>query len=489
MTEQQGGASVPVGSDLTWRDWVRRRAEPLQLMGLTVAALVLYLFELGKGALPDWDAAIYAEVTKEMLQGHHWLTPYWNHLPFFEKPPLLYWSQMATFRVFGVHEFAARLPSALAGVLTLLLVYGIVWQMAGKRAAWFAALVLLSTRYFYHWSREGTTDALLCFCIYLTVYGYVRLREGDGRWFYVLCAGLGLGIMAKGPAEFVAPMAIVLDWWIQGRRKLLTVGQFWVGAAVLAVIVLPWHVWMVAHFGWGYVHEYLGYQILARAGRPLEGNAGGVLVYFPVIWKGTWPWCLLGIWALGRWLWKREWEFSLPWLLMGVTLGLYTVVETKLDWYIVPLYPALAMEAGRLLEVWERRWRLVGYGVLVAVVVFMGGAIRRRMVWPGLPTANAERQLALEAKERADPGPLVVVSKAGLNPELDIRTVLFYSGRELVWQQLPDDLGKLRAAVQRYPVVDVILLKTTAETVGRQFVVRCVAESGNVELAQVSRKR
>jgi 4-amino-4-deoxy-L-arabinose transferase-like glycosyltransferase len=469
-------------------EFLRRHAEALRVAGLVAVALFLYLFELGKGALPDWDEAIYAEVTKEMIRGHHWLTPYWNHHPFFEKPPLLYWSQMVTFRLFGINEFAARLPSALAGVGTLLLVYATVRQMAGKTAALFAALVLLSTRYFYHWSREGTTDALLCFCIYLTVYGYVRMQEGDGRWFYLLCAGLGLGILAKGPAEFVAPMAIGLDWLIRGRKKLVSRREFWLGVAVLAVIALPWHIWMMSKFGWHYINEYLGYQILTRAERGIEGNTGGLLYYFPVIWKGTMVWCLVGIWALVRFVWKREWEYSLPWLLMGVTLGLYTAVETKLIWYVVPLYPALAMEVGRLLAEWKRRWRIIGYGFFVGVVAFIGVAVWRRVHWPGSPIANAERHLALVAKEKAGPGPLVVVGMPYRYPALDIRTALFYSSRDVVWQQLPEHLKKLEAALKEYPQVDVMMEESTAQTLGRTYVVEPVAEVGKTILARVSRK-
>lgn len=473
-----------------WGFWavLGRHAGPLQMVGLAAIALVLYLFELGKGALPDWDSAIYAEVTKEMLQGHHWLTPYWNHQPFFEKPPLLYWAQMVDFRLFGMTEFAARLPSALAGLGTVLLVYAMTRRMAGRTAGVFAGLVLLTTRYFYHWSREGTTDALLCFCIYLTVYGYVRLREGDGRWFYLMCAGLGLGILAKGPAALVAPMAIGLDWGFRREKKLVTARQFWVGMGVLAVVAAPWHVWMVAHFGWHYLHAYLGYQIVARADRPLEGNSAGVLYYFTVIWQGSLPWCVLGVMALGRWLWKREWEYALPWALMGVTLGLYTVVQTKLMWYVLPVYPAMAMEVGRLLAVWHRRWRVTGYVAAVAVTGLIGYAMWRRVQWPGERIPSEERAMALVAKDRADAGPLMVVGMPGPEPALDIETVLFYSGRDVVWQQLPDDLAKLESAVKEYGQVDVVMEKGTAAELARRMVVREVAESGSTELARVSGK-
>lgn len=484
------------------RETVRRHAEGLRVLGLAVTALVLYLFELGKGALPDWDSAIYAEVTKEMMRGHHWLTPYWNYQPFFEKPPLLYWAQMLSFHLLGIDEFAARLPSALAGVGIVLLVYALTRRMAGPLAGLFAGLVLLTTHRFDHSMRLGTTDALLCLCIYLTVYGYVRMMEGDGRWFVLMCAGTGLGILAKGPAELVAPMAIGVDWifrrewkdplsgWALGRWGVRRTGWrgFWLGVVVLAVIVLPWHVWMVARYGWGFLDNYAGYQVLDRATRALEGNSHGWLYYFRVLGRGAFPWWVLGVVAGARRVWRREWKHALPWLLMGVTLGLYTAVQTKLYWYVLPFYPALAMEVGRLLAEWSRRWRVVGYTTAAVILVGFGVGFWKLVSWPGDPTANREKAIALVVEAEGDPGPLLVVGEPGLEPELDIRTALFYSSRRAVWQQLPNDMSRLGAAVKQYPAVDVMMLKTTAQTVGQRFVVRPVMETGDVELARVSRK-
>lgn len=474
-----------------WGGWavLGRHSGPLQMAGLAAIALVLYLFELGKGALPDWDAAIYAEVTKEMLEGHHWLTPYWNHQPFFEKPPLFDWLQMISFGVLGRTELAARLESALAGAAVVLLVYAMTRRTAGSAAGLFAGLVLLTTHNFDQTMRGATTDPLLCLCIFLTVYGYVRLREGDGRWFYLMCAALGLGIMTKGPAALVAPMAIGLDWGFRRRRKLVTGRQVWLGLLLLGGIAIPWHVWMVWHYGWAYVSDYLGHQILARASRPLQGNIGGLQYYFRVIGRGAFPWSVLGVVALVRWVWKREWEHALPWLMMGVTLGLYTAVQTKLQWYVVPLYPALAMEVGRLLSVWGHKWRLAGFAAAVVLAVGLGVAFDHVARWPGDHYANEERQLGLAAKAKAEAGPLIVVGRPGNIQYIDIRTVLYYSGRDVVWQQLPDQMEKLEAAVSAYPAVDVVTEKRTVPALGRAFRVRVVEETKDLELAVVSRNR
>ncbi len=467
---------------------VRRHAEALRVVGLAVAALSLYLFELGKGALPDWDEAIYAEVSKEMLEGHHWLTPYWNHHPFFEKPPLLYWVQMAEFRLLGVTGFAARLESALAGVAIVLLVYAMTRRAAGPAAGLFAGFVLLTMHEFDRFMRVGITDALLVLFLYLMVYGYVRLREGDGRWFYLMCAALGLGILDKGPAVVVAPVAIGLDWFFRRReKKLITGRQFWLGMLLLAVLVLPWHLWMVAEFGWRFLDGYVGYHIVDRAFQRLNGSDGGPLYYIRGVGVGAFPWWILGVWAAVKWVWRREWKYSLLWALMGVTLLLYTLVATKYQHYVLPLYPALAMEVGRLLAEWSRKRRVIGYGAAAVILIGFGAAYRRLVIWPGTHFANVERSLALAAKASGDAGPLFVVGKPGPT-DLDMRTVLFYSDRQVVWQQLPDKVHKLEAAVQEHPAVEVVMEKGTAALLARQMVVRPMAEVDEAELARVSRK-
>lgn len=97
--------------------------------------------------------------------------------------------------------------------------------------------------------------------------------------------------------------------------------------------------------------------------------------------------------------------------------------------------------------------------------------------------------MALVAKKLGDAGPLIVVGMPGPEPALDIRTVLFYSSRDVEWQQLPDQIERLKAAVRQYPAVDVMMEKSTAAVLAKTMVVRNVAEAGNTELARVSRQQ
>jgi hypothetical protein len=123
----------------TSRLFPNRSMEGLQVIGLAMIAGVLFLFNLGKGALADWDEAIYAENSKEIVSGHQWLTLFWQHKPFFEKPPLSIWIRAALFQLFGVSEFWARFESAVAGIAIVLLTYAIARRLSGATVGFFAA--------------------------------------------------------------------------------------------------------------------------------------------------------------------------------------------------------------------------------------------------------------------------------------------------------------------------------------------------------------
>src|SRR5436309_1244284 len=102
---------------------VRLVREEWLLLALLLCATVMLLWNLGAHPLKNWDESIYAEVAKEMVRTGDWLTPHWNSRPWFEKPPLYLWLAATSFKLFGITEFAARLPSALSGVGLVAIVY------------------------------------------------------------------------------------------------------------------------------------------------------------------------------------------------------------------------------------------------------------------------------------------------------------------------------------------------------------------------------
>ena len=184
-----------------------RKSSYLQLLFLLVvivAAIVLF-YRLGDPALKNWDEGIYAEIGKEILQTGDWLTLHWNNANWFEKPPLTFWIMAAFFRLFGANEFSARAVSALAGVGVVAVIYGIGKLQRGPVAGLIAALIVLTTFQFVQMSRLVFTDVPLVFFIYLAIYGYLRVRNGDRRWWYVVSVSCALGFMVKSFASLFAP--------------------------------------------------------------------------------------------------------------------------------------------------------------------------------------------------------------------------------------------------------------------------------------------
>ena len=128
---------------------------------LILIATFSFLWKLGAGSLAAWDEAIYAQVSKEIAQSGYWLTLHWEYQPWFEKPPLFMWITAFFYRLFGVSEFWARLPSALSGIALVGVTYLIGKLTSGKRVGFLAALILLTCYHFLSFSRFGTMDVML----------------------------------------------------------------------------------------------------------------------------------------------------------------------------------------------------------------------------------------------------------------------------------------------------------------------------------------
>src|SRR5262245_30597570 len=124
-----------------------------------VAALVL-LWRLGRGSLDDWDEAIYAQISKEAIEGGNWWTLYWGFTPYLRKPPIFMWTTAIFYEVFGVSEFWARAASAFSGVALLVIVYLIAKQIYDTKVGLFAAAILLTSYQYVASSRFGTTDIM-----------------------------------------------------------------------------------------------------------------------------------------------------------------------------------------------------------------------------------------------------------------------------------------------------------------------------------------
>lgn len=376
------------------------RRDYLLLSGL---AFLFFFPFLGSVHLFDWDEINFAECAREMLLTGDWMRPQIDFEPFWEKPPLFLWMQALSMQVFGVNEFAARLPNALCGWATLLLVFQIGYRIHDRLFGWLWVLLWLGSLLPHLYFRSGIIDPWFNFFIFAGLYGFIEFRwrffnhpKGQSLWLryrHLIVGGLllGLAILTKGPTAYLIVMLVLLAYWakyrFKGKGYWLHLGYFSVAAAVAALLWFGAE--MLLHGPW-FVQEFLGYQV--RLFRTEDSGHGGFFGYhFVVLLLGCFP---ASVFAIPQLLGARDCEEeeleSEPvvscmrydfgtWmrLLFWVVLLLFSLVRTKIVHYSSLCYFPLTYLGA--VTLWRAiRWQVFpkGSAVLLSLIgVLLGGAV------------------------------------------------------------------------------------------------------------------
>jgi len=197
---------------------VRHHSRTVAPLVVLACALVPFAVGLGAWALFEPDEGRNAGIAREMLASGDWVVPHLNGLPFLDKPPLLFWTVAASFRVFGESEWVARLPSMLGALATIAATYAIARALVGGRTAITAALVLATSPMLLIFGRLVIFDVPLTAFVTIAIYALVRARlDGDGwPWLPVAGGAIGLALLTKGPVGMVLPLLV----WVAARGAL-----------------------------------------------------------------------------------------------------------------------------------------------------------------------------------------------------------------------------------------------------------------------------
>jgi 4-amino-4-deoxy-L-arabinose transferase-like glycosyltransferase len=368
------------------------RTERTRLALIAIVWLVTMFAGLGNTALWEPDEPRFAEATRAMFERGDFLTPWFNDRPRFEKPILLYWLQAPFVAILGPTETAFRIPAALAGLLTLLIVYRLARDLVSPNAGLLAALTLATTFRFILYARQSLTDVPVTFFVTLSVWLFLRAHdapEGRSRRDALLAwAATGLAALTKGPVAVLGPAIWIAFAFIYHRQTWFRRLHLISGVLVTAAIALPWHLYMVALHGRAFVDVALGYEVVARyLSEDFPGRDRGIF-YFVGVWFGdAAPWSLFFvsavIWLFARW---REIEpgtqrlslLALVWF--AFVLALFSVSEYKLPHYIMPAYPPTALLTGVFLDAVlngarARRVLWAAPAILSAVLLLVGAVL------------------------------------------------------------------------------------------------------------------
>jgi hypothetical protein len=326
--------------------------DALLLLGLATLGSFAMFWRLGRSSLYDWDEATYAEIAREIGVFHDWIHLHWNFMPWFNKPPLYIWLTALLFDL-ETSTFTARAVSALCGVGLLAVTYLIGRRLHGRLVGALAALVVLCAYQFVVGARTGQSDMLLTLTIWLALYAYLRTVDGGRLWWYAAGAFTGLALLTKGPAALVAPIAILIVLLIEGRApKAIRSRDAWGAIALALAIAIPWHTAQLVHDGAAFLGQYFGYMVIRRAATPLEGHTGTPLTYLVWLRNQFFPWAYLLPFAFLAYVRKIPGRRSGQWVIVvfpALVLGLYSLVASKLLWYMLPTYPALGLLVATLL--------------------------------------------------------------------------------------------------------------------------------------------
>lgn len=316
----------------------------LSIIFLLLLSVFVMFFNLGSVPLLDPDEPVYAETPKEMLAAGDMLSPqiygdYW-----FDKPPMYYWFVAGSYKIFGINDFAARFPSALLGVAFIFAIYYFANKFFNERIALYSSLILLTSVEFFYLSKAAVTDITLTLFLSIALFLFMQKKY---YWFYVFA---GLATLTKGPIGIVFPAFIILIYLLI-TRKLSEIKQIKlpIGLVLFSIVALPWYIYMYLTHGNIFIETFLGFHNITRFTSP--EHPSGVLWYYyiPVMLIGFFPWSTVMVQAVYKSLTQYKDKYSeLLFLNIWVffILIFFSISQTKLVSYILPLFPPLAIITG-----------------------------------------------------------------------------------------------------------------------------------------------
>jgi len=340
--------------------------------GLLVLVAGLLLFTRLSCPLLEPEEARYAEIPRQMLAEGRFVEPVWRGLPYYQKPPLLYWLVMGSYTLLGVHDWAARLVPSTAALLTVLVTFWWGKRTVGLGAGLAGALILCLSARFIYLGRMLAMDGLLCLWVVVALatahvaLSGLALRRG---WWLLSAAACGLGLLTKGPVALALVLVPVLAYQALDRRSARTGWGPWLAYGGLALgLAGPWYTAMAFHdpeaastFFW--LHN------VQRFLDPLD-HARPLWFYLPALWIGMLPWTLLLV-PLAKFLVRRSARAAarrppaLGFFLLAFLWGLafYSMAGCKRAGYILPVMPPLALVLGTYLAAALPRRKLARFSL------------------------------------------------------------------------------------------------------------------------------
>ena len=440
-----------------------------ELIVVLIAAAIYFGCFFSPPSLMDDVDATQAQIARNMLDSGDWVTAHLDGVPYLEKAPLKYWMITVSYMIFGVHDWAARIPIALSAVALCWLVARIGWWAFSARTGLYSGLILATCVGLFLFTRVLIPDVVLTFTVALAMWSFLRALDDEEahprRWAWLMAAGIGTGLLVKGLIAAVFPIGAALIYLALTRQLL--VRRTWQrlrpfsGALIVLAIAAPWHIlatirnppyfYFSMHSGPGEYHGFFWFYFFnehllrfLNLRYPRDYNTVPRLEFWLLHLLWLFPWSAY-IASVVRLSYKpvgragRMRLLALCWT--GFLLVFFTFSSTQ-EYYSMPCYPALALLIGCALA--EGVWIKAGHRVIagVAAVAAIIIAFVLFQVW-NLPTpgdiSNGLTAQPVEAYTRSlgHMGDLTLRSLAYLRTPLIMAGLAFLIGASALWWRRP----------------------------------------------------
>jgi 4-amino-4-deoxy-L-arabinose transferase-like glycosyltransferase len=411
----------------------RNRTDVLLISGFCA---FLFFYGTGQFGLIGADEPRYAQVAREMLERHDWITPVLGGRPWLEKPPLYYWQAMLAYSLFGINDVAARLPSAFDATLLVIAVY-LFFRRFRRGVEGDAGLITASSAGVIGFARAASMDMALASAFAIGVLAWWAWREsGQKIHLASFYAFMALGMLAKGPvAPFLAGAVIVLFASLTREFRLVARTLWAPGILLFCAIAFPWYI-AVQMRNPEFFREFILQHNLARFSSDLYHHRQPFWYYLPVTALALVPWTIFVAAAFLRSarIWWAEHKsvssepdlelqftwFVCCWLVLPVVF--FSVSQSKLPGYILPAIPAGSVllanyllqhfehEKGHPLSKWLAVLHSVAASAPIVPAVLIGFVVTERRLPAGTPMLFALAITVLLCAAIA----LTLVSRLGL---------------------------------------------------------------------------
>lgn len=345
-------------------------------MLLVTLALALHL---GDWALLDPDEGRNATIALEMMTSGDYLIPKLNKIPYLDKPALFFAAEGLAMKLFGKTELAARLPSLLSAVATVILTAWFSAYLFGRKTAWIAGTVCATTPLTMIMARVAIFDSMLSFFIVLAVIAFYRALDSEPAssgfrwplWTMLAWASMALGVMTKGPVALLIPLMVAAPYAVWRRRNL----AIWhvAGWATFLLIILPWVLSVESRMP-GFLRYSLVTETWERVTTDKLHRDAPVWYFLPYLLAGCFPWIMVVL--VSRWRTtepsqkeKGHLIFLALWVLLPMIF--FSLSNSKRPQYILPLIPAIAV---LIAWIWSRERPPVRGVRAAAVSLFVFGS-------------------------------------------------------------------------------------------------------------------